>query len=186
YENSSLLANKGANQRECGELKPPREEVCSFSVRQLGPCSRSEDYGYSKGTPCIIIKLNRLYAWHPDFYDDPSDLPADMPKEILEYINSTSTPQERRKIWVSCAGERPADAEALGPLRYWPLPGLPARYYPYDNTPGYLSPLVAVQLLQPTKHQIINIRCRAWARNIKFTESLKERLGSTHIELMID
>ncbi|GBP78469.1 hypothetical protein EVAR_52275_1 [Eumeta japonica] len=89
-------------------------------------------------------------------------------------------------VWLSCDGERPADRDALGPLAYWPRPGLPAAYFPYDNTPGYLSPIVAVQMLNPTLHQIINIRCRAWAPNIRYTDSLKERLGSTHLEIMID
>ncbi|XP_014360958.2 sodium/potassium-transporting ATPase subunit beta-1 [Papilio machaon] len=186
YENKSLLVTRGENQRECGEVKPPRAEVCAFNTSLLGPCAHKHAYGYPTRTPCIIIKLNKLYDWNPIFYDDPATLPPGMPPDIKEYINKTTTPQERRKVWVSCAGERPADVEALGPLRYWPYPGLPETYFPYDNTPGYLSPLVAVQLLNPTLHQIINIRCRAWARNIRYTESLKERLGSTHLEIMID
>ncbi|CAH2236242.1 jg1265 [Pararge aegeria aegeria] len=151
YENKTLLNNKGVNQRDCGDSKPPRNEVCSFNISQFGDCSKESGYGFYNITPCIIIKLNR-----------------------------------RRKVWVSCMGERPADVDALGPLKYWPYPGLPEVYFPYDNTPGYLSPLVAVQLLKPKLNQIINIRCRAWAKNIKYTESLKERLGSTHLEIMID
>ncbi|CAH0404558.1 unnamed protein product [Chilo suppressalis] len=186
YENKSLLVNGGVNQKECGNVKPPRDVVCSFDLSQLGPCSRENDYGFTNATPCIIIKLNRLYAWHPHFYDDPGDLPSNMPPDIKEYINSTTTLQERQKVWLSCMGERPADVEALGPLKYWPYPGLSEVYYPYDNTAGYLSPLVAVQLLKPKWHQIINIRCRAWARNVRYTDSLKDRLGSTHLEIMID
>ncbi|XP_059050416.1 sodium/potassium-transporting ATPase subunit beta-2-like [Achroia grisella] len=186
YENKSLLINGGVNQRECGEVKPPRKEVCAFNTSLLGPCSKENNYGYSTKTPCIIIKLNRLFDWNPDYYDDPGDLPPNIPPDITAYINSTTTVQQRRKVWVSCMGERPADIDALGPLKYWPYPGLPETFFPYDNTPGYLSPLVAVQLLKPTLHQIINIRCRAWARNVKYTESLKERLGSTHLEIMID
>ncbi|CAH0726366.1 unnamed protein product, partial [Brenthis ino] len=186
YENRSLLINQGENQLECGNTKPPRNKVCFFDVKLLGPCSKENDFGFKNRTPCIIIKLNKLFDWNPDFFDDPGDLPHDMPPDILQYINSTTTLQHRRKVWVSCKGERPADAEALGPLMYWPYPGLPQTYFPYDNTPGYLSPLVAVQLTNPKLHQIINIRCRAWARNIRFTESLKERLGSTHFEIMID
>ncbi|KAJ8729742.1 hypothetical protein PYW08_001323 [Mythimna loreyi] len=185
YNNKSLLINKGVNQRDCGDVKPPRAEVCAFNTSSFGDCSSENDYGYANKTPCLIIKLNRLYDFNPDFYDDPGDLPPDMPPDIKNYIMN-ATAQERRKVWVSCMGERPADVEALGPLKYWPYPGLPEIYYPYDNTPGYLSPLVAVQLLKPTLHQIINIRCRAWARNIKYTDSLKERFGSTHLEIMID
>ncbi|XP_041988741.1 sodium/potassium-transporting ATPase subunit beta-2-like [Aricia agestis] len=186
YENKSLLINKGENQRDCRGVKPPRNEVCSFDVSQFGPCSKENNFGYANKTPCIIIKINKIFDWNPDFYDDPEDLPPNIPQDLKNYINTTTTPQQRRQVWVSCHGERPVDAEALGPLRYYPQPGMPETYYPYDNTPGYLSPLVAVQLLEPKLHQIINIRCRAWARNIQYTESLKERLGSTHLEIMID
>ncbi|CAH2065811.1 unnamed protein product, partial [Iphiclides podalirius] len=157
YENKTLLVTRGENQRDCGAVKPPRAEVCAFNTSLLGPCTSANGYGYPDRTPCLIIKLNKIYDWSPNFYDDPGELPPEMPPDIKQYINSTTTPQERRKT-----------------------------YFPYDNTPGYLSPLVAVQLLEPTLHQIINIRCRAWARNIQYTESLKERLGSTHLEIMID
>ncbi|XP_004929151.1 sodium/potassium-transporting ATPase subunit beta-2 [Bombyx mori] len=185
YRKKSLLPNGGHNQIECGDVKPPRLMVCAFNTSQFGPCSQEEGYGYANRTPCLIVKLNRLYDWNPEFYDDPAHLPHDMPPDIKEYI-ANATPQERRKVWVSCMGERPADVEALGPLKYWPYPGLSEVFFPYDNTPGYLSPLVAVQLTAPKLQQIINIRCRAWAKNIQYTASLKERLGSTHLEIMID
>ncbi|XP_045510912.1 sodium/potassium-transporting ATPase subunit beta-2-like [Colias croceus] len=186
YKNKSLLVNQGLNQRDCQDKKPPPGDVCSFNVSQFGPCSSENDYGYGEGKPCLIIKLNKIYDWNPVFYDDPGDLPPDMPPDIVNYINKTTTPQERRKVWLSCMGERPADVEALGPLQYWPHPGLSEVYFPYNNTPGYLSPLVAVQLMNPLRNVIINIRCRAWAKNIEYTPSLKERLGSTHLEIMID
>ncbi|GBP78465.1 hypothetical protein EVAR_52271_1 [Eumeta japonica] len=59
YMNKSLLINKGVNQVECGLQKPPRNEVCAFDVRQLGPCSPQNGYGYSARKPCVIIKLNK-------------------------------------------------------------------------------------------------------------------------------
>ncbi|KAI8427384.1 hypothetical protein MSG28_001939 [Choristoneura fumiferana] len=187
YENKSLLVNRGVNQRDCGTMKPPRAEVCAFNTSQLGPCSAENSYGYKDKMPCFIIKLNRIYNWNPDYYDDPHNLPPDMPADVKDYIaNKTTTDFERRRVWLSCKGERPGDVEALGPLSYYPYPGIDETFFPYDNTPGYLSPLVAVQLLKPVHHQIINIRCRAWARNIHYTDSLKDRIGSTHFEIMID
>lgn len=33
---------------------------------------------------------------------------------------------------------------------------------------------------------IINIECKAWARNIRHTNDRHERLGSVHFELLID
>lgn len=69
---------------------------------------------------------------------------------------------QRRKVWVSCMGERPADTEALGDLKYYPYPGLSETYFPYDNTPGYLSPLVAVQLLNPRrKYYLCGLKIRS-------------------------
>lgn len=60
YNNKSLLINGGTNQRDCGVVKPPRKEVCSFNTKLLGPCNRENDYGYSNMTPCLIIKLNKV------------------------------------------------------------------------------------------------------------------------------
>lgn len=59
-------------------------------------------------------------------------------------------PKQRDTIWISCEGENPADIEYLGPIRYFPkVQGFPGYYYPFENTEGYLSPLVAVQFERP-------------------------------------
>lgn len=52
-------------------------------------------------------------------------------------------------VWVSCEGESPADVENIGPIEYYPKPGLPGYFFPYENSEGYLSPLVAVKFLHP-------------------------------------
>lgn len=106
-------------------------------------------------------------------------------------------------IWVSCEGENPADLENVGPIKYYPRQGFPGYYYPYENSEGYLSPLVAVHFERPVRkyHQmswlinqilitaftggiIINIECKAWAHNIRHDRH--DRIGSVHFELMID
>lgn len=70
-----------------------------------------------------------------------------MPAELIEHIKSV-LPQERKQIWISCQGEHPVDREILGSVSYikWGFPGF---FYPYVNTPGYLSPLVAVKFNRP-------------------------------------
>ncbi|XP_053602837.1 sodium/potassium-transporting ATPase subunit beta-2-like [Plodia interpunctella] len=187
YENKSMLINKGVNQIDCpNELRPPRDEVCAFDVTKIGACTKDTDYGYSGDKPCFVIKLNKLYGFKPDYYDTLEDLPEDIPQHIRDYMTEHTAPEERRKVWVSCAGERGADRDALGDLKYYPHPGFSQSYFPYDNTAGYLSPLVFVEMQNPGRRQILNIRCRAWAKNIRYSESLKNRLGSTHLEIMID
>lgn len=111
---------------------------------------------------------------------------------------------QRRNIWVSCEGENPADVEYLGPIQFYPpIQGFPGYYFPYRNSEGYLSPLLAVRIHRPvcmflyknffsqfircscfSAGIVINIECRAWAKNIKYNRM--ERSGSVHFELLID
>ncbi|ENN77179.1 hypothetical protein YQE_06317, partial [Dendroctonus ponderosae] len=87
-------------------------------------------------------------------------------------------------VWVSCEGENVADKEHIGPVRYIPQKGFPSQYFPYTNQEGYLSPLVAVHFEKPKRGVLINIECKAWARNI--VHDRVDRRGSVHFELMID
>lgn len=54
-------------------------------------------------------------------------------------------------VWVSCEGENPADIENVGPIEYYPRQGFPGYYYPYENSEGYLSPLVAIHFKSPMR-----------------------------------
>jgi len=85
---------------------------------------------------------------------------------------------------VSCAGESTADVENMGAIQYLPRRGFPGYYFPFKNTQGYLSPLVAVFFEKPKYGVLINIECKAWAHNI--IHDRFERRGSVHFELMVD
>ena len=64
---------------------------------------------------------------------------------------------QRKQIWISCQGENSADREALGEIEYYPAQGFRSYYYPFTNTPGYLSPIVAVRFARPSRKFIIVI-----------------------------
>lgn len=174
-----------ASIRRCSYTQSPqRGQVCDFDVRLWDECSPDKFFNYHRNAPCIFLKLNRIYGWIPDYYDDPNDLPEEMPILLKDHIARVK-PEERRTIWISCEGENPADIEYLGPISYYPkVQGFPGYYYPYENSEGYLSPLVAVQFLRPISGIVINIECKAWAKNIKHNR--QDRLGSVHFELLID
>lgn len=108
-------------------------------------------------------------------------------------------------IWISCEGENPADIENLGPVNYFPQRGFPGYYYPYVNQRGYQAPIIAINFERPKSKiltncvkssscnenyfhfvagVLINIECKAWARNIVHDRT--ERRGSVHFELMVD
>lgn len=54
---------------ERGNLESNEEQrrACRFSKSLLGSCSGENDptYGFSKGKPCIIVKLNRIVNYRP-------------------------------------------------------------------------------------------------------------------------
>lgn len=128
-----------------------------------------------------------------------------MPTDLQDHIKSLA-PEARKQIWVSCDGANTADRENVGPIKYELGRGFPSFYYPFTNVDGYLSPIIAVQLerpkckllefkyqlknyfkkIVPTVRQIINIECRAWAKNIEYNGSYRDRQGSVHIEVMVD
>ncbi|XP_055595814.1 sodium/potassium-transporting ATPase subunit beta-1-like [Uranotaenia lowii] len=186
YKNQSLLVTGGKNQVICDFNSPPSAgNVCAVDVSQMGPCTANHGYGFNKSAPCIFIKLNRIYNWLPEFYDDVEDLPDDMPQDLVQHINSLPK-VERNQIWVSCNGVNPMDNEAIGPVEYYPGRGIAGYYYPFLNQPGYLSPIVAVQFARPTVQRSINIECRAWAKNIHYRGGYRDRQGSIYFALLVD
>lgn len=62
--------------------------------RDWGECNSEEFFNYHKNSPCVFIKLNRIYGWIPEYYDNPYNLPADMPKELKNHIMSINNTLE--------------------------------------------------------------------------------------------
>jgi len=89
------------------------------------------------------------------------------------------------QIAITCEGENPADKENIGKLRYIPEnQSIRANYFPYSKQKGYQSPFVMIQFEKPNRGVLINIECKAWAKNIRYDRM--EREGSVHFELLVD
>lgn len=187
YIDSSRLPDGGRNQQICNYSMPVKEgNVCAVDINNWGPCSPKQQYGFNNSAPCIFIKLNRIYGWVPEYYNDTENLPAEMPASLVTYIKTVDT-SWLNTVWVSCRGENPHDTESIGELNYYPKGhGFPGFYYPYTNIRGYLSPVVAVHFLRPARNRIINVECRAWAKNIEYSSYKSEKKGAVHFELMVD
>jgi sodium/potassium-transporting ATPase subunit beta len=187
YKTPGSISGRGQNIYNCDYgQEPPRGQVCDVDIKAWAPCVQENHYNYHKSSPCIFLKLNKIFGWTPHYYNDTSRLPSNMPRDLKEFINQTASENQLalNTIWVSCEGENPADLENVGPIKYYPRRGFPGYYYPYENSEGYLSPLVAVHFERPVRGIIINIECKAWAHNIRHDRA--DRIGSVHFELMID
>lgn len=184
YKTPGVTTGRGQNIFNCKyNSPPPPGKVCDVNIKDFKKCTQENNYSYHKSSPCVFIKLNRIYGWVPEYYNNTNYLPNKMPRQLKQKINETD-PQELNTVWISCEGENPADVENMGPIEYYPRQGFPGYYFPYENSEGYLSPLVAIHFTKPTRGIIINVECKAWAYNIKHDR--KERQGSVHFELMID
>ncbi|KAF7989747.1 hypothetical protein HCN44_008421 [Aphidius gifuensis] len=185
---TAAAASNGQDHRvHCDYGKPaPPGKSCEVDLQKFSPCSSDKNYMYDQYQPCIFLKLNKIFGWQPEFYNDTQNLPSNMPSDLRERIKTAKmrNPEELKTIWVSCEGENPADVENIGAIQYKPRSGFPGFYFPYANSPGYLSPLVAVWFESPKRNVLINIECKAWARNI--IHDRVERRGSVHFELMVD
>lgn len=143
------------------------------------PCSRSKNYGYSSGTPCVAVKLNRIYGWLPIFEK----------KQKLPYNISKVTTTDKF-VYVACTGENGYDRENMGPIEYYSsypnqdIGGINFKYFPYRNQPNYLSQLVFVHFKSITRNTLINIECKAYASNIDNVERMHKR-GMAKFQLFV-
>jgi sodium/potassium-transporting ATPase subunit beta len=184
YEKANeASADRGAHIDQCDNNKTVEDDkFCFFDIKKIdNNCTKGQDFGYKRGDPCVLIKLNRIYNWKPKAY------------ELYDFQNDKSIPDAVREgyaknrsdiVYITCEGENAADKENIGPLNYYPQPGIEFKYFPFTNQPGYLSPFVFVHFLKPTPGVLINIECKAWAKNIKHDRM--DREGSVHFELLID
>lgn len=179
------------NMRTCNSTtKLGKDEFCEFKVSSLGSkCTKDMKFGYEAGKPCIIVKLNKIFNWKPKVYNTTDDLPEKMPKDVRDLIERDFTEEdsniiEKQNVWITCEGENTNDFENIGKVNYYPHPGMPTYYYPFKNQPGYMAPLVAVEFENVKRGVLLNIECKAWAKNIHHDR--KERRGSMHLELMVD
>lgn len=177
---------------ECGPdstQAPGDNQICKVDSTQLfgGNCTADKDFGYPVGSPCILLKLNKIYGWFPEHYNLTSEdkAPEKLPEELkLKMEANKANPDLNRKVWIECHGENPADKENIGELDYHPDQGFSSNHFPYLNQPGYLSPAVFVEFKNPKKGVMIAVECMAWADNIEHDSM--DRRGLAHFELMVD
>lgn len=183
--------------------------ACKVDVEGFEACNAKNAFGYWKGEPCILIKLNKIYGWEPKpyGYDEMYDrfsiaqLDADldhevatkfMPESLKWHIRNESLKHsdeaQRRMVlstvWINCDGENVADIENVGAMQYYPMRGIAGYYFPYLKQRGYQSPFIFVQLTNPQPGVVINIECKAFAKNVK--PDRLTRLATTHFELLME
>ena len=197
YESFLDIYKNKTQTRVCGDDDGGQDnmgkDACQYDVSALGPCG-TFPYGFQLEAgkkqiePCILLKINRIFGWEPEEYTD-DDLNEDeeesenpIPENVKTLIRAN-----RRKLYLDCQGENPADREILdGKLKYYPEDqGISYKYFPYNHAhKNYQNALVAVKFVDVPLFRLMHIECKLWTKGI--THSRKNRIGQVHLELMLD
>lgn len=184
-ERTKKFLSKYEDQEKC-----KTSDTGCFPLTKLGACA-TEPYGFDKGTPCVFLKLNKIFGNTNQHCkaEDLEEAPCNaMPDGLKEHIKKQS---DQEQVWIECHGEYPADRENLKDIKYFPASqGFPGTFFPYmglKNAAGedldYQSPIVAVQFAGAAKNQLLHVECRAWAKNIGYSK--RDRVGINHLELLV-
>ncbi|CAG0924354.1 unnamed protein product, partial [Notodromas monacha] len=96
-EYEQLTQSSGGSIVQCypGKVLRPGE-VCPFDIRLLGTsmCTKENRFGYDRGNPCIILKINKVYGWIPETYGPEDNLPDEMPEFLKREVRKTSVSRE--------------------------------------------------------------------------------------------
>lgn len=167
-----------------GEQAGPGK-VCKFNVANISTeCNKGNNFGYSNGTPCVLLKVNKVYNWIPETFDCNSNATKNNDEFVKEGLKKLGDRCENFHIGISCEGESDSDSDNLLSIQYFPSGGFSASYYPYMNVKGYKSPLVFVKFAEVKHGALIQVWCKLWAYNIKHHKN--DKAGSVHFELLVD
>ena len=154
------------------------------------PCAREKNFGYDDVSPCVILKINRIYGWTPEYYDVPPEeaLPIDrqLDEEEKRFANAT------KFLFISCEGEYEHDKDQLnGEIDYYSefpskkIGGIKINHFPYLNQENYLSPLVFAHFGRVPKNVLVKVRCKLWAKNVDNTDNYNLK-GMTEFDFYVE
>ncbi|XP_053318673.1 sodium/potassium-transporting ATPase subunit beta-2-like [Spea bombifrons] len=175
-EQRGSACNGGAynRQEDTGDVRNYPKRACQFLRSSLGLCSGLEDnsYGYKDGTPCVLIKMNRVIHFLPS---------------VIPQLSNTS-------ITVNCTGKTEENERLLGKRVYFPNNGtglgtIDLMYFPYYGNKAqknYTQPLVAVRFENAMRNVDHLVECRVNAGNINNKDDRDKFAGRVAFRLRIN
>ncbi|CAF0988980.1 unnamed protein product [Rotaria sordida] len=153
----------------------PRERPVptrKFIINKPGDCTNATQYGFAKGKPCVLVKMNKIVGFKPK-----PGAPDGEKKSYISICKTNSTAASA--VYVHCYGEYPADEDNIGNITYISENGrdtkcgaLETSWFPYEGKINredkYQAPYIWVQFNSPSPNILINVVCRVYGQNIDF------------------
>ncbi|CAF4844033.1 unnamed protein product [Rotaria sp. Silwood1] len=141
-----------------------------FTISNPGDCTAQNQYGYTNGKPCILVKMNKIVSFVPK----PGYLSEDE-----HAFKSAGCRSNSNAIAIHCYGEYPTDVDSIKNITYISENGhdnncgsREIKWFPYEGKKErqdvYQAPYVWVQFNEVKSNVLINVMCRIVAENINF------------------
>jgi sodium/potassium-transporting ATPase subunit beta len=178
---------------ELSELLSNRS--CNFDYKKILKgklCDPADNFGYKTG-PCVALKLNKIFSWLPEPYQNSTFLPED--KGLFELAEKNEE-VIRNNVLIHCEGEYSADRDSLrgtnvvyyssvsAKYNVFKVGLIPTFYFPYTNQDEYRQPLVFAKFRGLPTDTLLNLICRAYASNIDSMDKQMLR-GMTKFQLYV-
>ena len=127
----------------------------------------------------MIVKLNRIFGWTPKW-----------DAENTYNLNIDKKESKEAAVYINCRGDGGVDRDNIKEIVYYSainstkVGGIPFKYFPYRNQESYLSPLVFVHFKEIATNTLINIECKAYAKNIDNSDKINLR-GMVKFQLFV-
>jgi sodium/potassium-transporting ATPase subunit beta len=186
YYSSNDHQDRQENEDNYGDAQAEKgPDTKKFIIQNPGDCRNQTQYGFQKGQPCILVKMNKIVDFIPEPLPEPRRKDGEPPV----------CPPKPDAIPVHCYGEYPADGDNIGPITYISENGrdfkcgsLGTKWFPYQGKQNrkdyYQAPYVWVQFNAPKPNVLINVLCRVYGQNIDFDKKAGRAL--TRFQLYVE
>ncbi|KAF1758476.1 hypothetical protein GCK72_014934 [Caenorhabditis remanei] len=172
YSGGDTIKTRVIGKGLCSNQSLTVDKSCQFDrFTGFGECVLSHanlehGFGFSKGQPCIMLRLNKIVGWAP--------------------ILSNQTECDDGDLCCGTGIQFECKSNDDVQFEYYPKTGIPSCYFPYANQRGYEQPYQMVKLANISFNTPTTIECYPKDSSLRTLDSGKVNEARFHIKMTKD